>query len=257
MESTRCADSLQPRVVTAIACVSPRVNSAEPWVLGSMLARLQMGRTSRMPRPSARYPSRRTRFLIMRDSTRFKAIDTVVASYLPGCVSWVSPSARMRDSFTFSLMIATASPRTFFSEMVLYASSISAPICCVMISSSPSGGDLRSSVRFSLPRSAAHTSIAAHCCAMASCPSRIALSISSSVRKSQKPSIMSTASRVPAIIRSSVLDSICATVGFTTNWPSTRPTRTPATAFFMGTSDNASAAPAAVIASGSGECSKS
>ena len=147
-------------------------------------------------------------------------------------------------------------------------------------------------------------------------------SICSSVRKSQKPSIISTASLVPATIRSRLLRCCSSTVGLITSRPNppsaaalssssegSRPTRTPATARRIGTSagrqagwvrkdevrcwcrsasdcdcggkrigttppgthrpqvppprpageqrsapDSASAAPAAVMASGSGEC---
>ena len=39
IESIRCAESLQPRVVTARAWVSPRVKRADPWVRGKLEAR--------------------------------------------------------------------------------------------------------------------------------------------------------------------------------------------------------------------------
>ena len=50
----RCASRSVPSVVTTSACVSPRVNSAEPWVRGSTPLRISMGRTVRVSRPSMR-----------------------------------------------------------------------------------------------------------------------------------------------------------------------------------------------------------
>ncbi len=43
----RCASRSVPRVEITSAWVSPRVNSAEPWVRGSTLLRISMGRTVR------------------------------------------------------------------------------------------------------------------------------------------------------------------------------------------------------------------
>ena len=61
--------------------------------------------------------------------------------------------------------------------------------------------------------------------------------ICSSDRKSQKPSIMSTASDVPAITRSRLLSACSSTVGLTTQpRPGIRPTRAPATALRSGMS---------------------
>ena len=80
-----------------------------------------------------------------------------------------------------------------------------------------------------VPGTAKDTSLGQH--------GKLTSSIWSSVRKSQYPSIMSTALSVPAMIKSSLLSSICCTVGFTTNPSSgSKPTRTPATAFFNGIS---------------------
>ena len=52
--SMRCASRSVPSVVTTSACVSPRVNSAEPWVRGSTPVRISIGRTVRVSRPSMR-----------------------------------------------------------------------------------------------------------------------------------------------------------------------------------------------------------
>jgi hypothetical protein len=54
-----CSSRSVPSVATTSACVSPRVNSAEPWVRGSTPTRIEIGRTVRVSRPSMRgSPSR-------------------------------------------------------------------------------------------------------------------------------------------------------------------------------------------------------
>src|SRR5438132_587753 len=63
--SIRCSSSLVPRVTTARACVSPRVNSAEPCARGRMPTSHVIGRMSAGPRPSARLPLSR---IILRTS---------------------------------------------------------------------------------------------------------------------------------------------------------------------------------------------
>ena len=54
-----CESRAVPSVATTMPCVSPRVNSAEPWVRGSTPMRMVIGRTVRVSRPSMRgSPSR-------------------------------------------------------------------------------------------------------------------------------------------------------------------------------------------------------
>jgi hypothetical protein len=53
VDALRVAFSV-PSVATTRAWVSPRVNSAEPWVRGSTPVRISMGRTVRVSRPSMR-----------------------------------------------------------------------------------------------------------------------------------------------------------------------------------------------------------
>ncbi len=48
------ASRLVPSVAETSACVSPRVNSAEPWVRGSRPTSIEIGRTSSSARPSKR-----------------------------------------------------------------------------------------------------------------------------------------------------------------------------------------------------------
>ena len=98
----------------------------------------------------------------------------------------------------------------------------------------------------------ARTCICLHVVAMAAWPAATAASISSSERKSPKPSIISTALSVPAIVRSRSDCFSSASLGFTTNSPMTRPICTPATARVKGMSERSSAAAAAVIACGGG-----
>lgn len=68
-----CSSPFVPSVATTSACVSPRVNSAEPWVRGSTPVRISIGRTVRVSRPSMRgSPFRiceRTIFASMSNST--------------------------------------------------------------------------------------------------------------------------------------------------------------------------------------------
>ena len=73
------------------------------------------------------------------------------------------------------------------------------------------------------------------------------------MRKSPNPSIIITASSVPARTRSSLDRSICSHVGLMRGSvsPGNRPTRTPAMGFLSGTSEMAAAADAAVMASAS------
>ncbi len=49
-----CSSRAVPSVLTTSACVSPRVNSAEPCVRGSTPVRIVIGRTVRVSRPSMR-----------------------------------------------------------------------------------------------------------------------------------------------------------------------------------------------------------
>ena len=54
-----CSSRAVPSVAMTSAWVSPRVNSAEPWVRGSTPVRIAIGRTVRVSRPSMRgSPSR-------------------------------------------------------------------------------------------------------------------------------------------------------------------------------------------------------
>ena len=51
-----CWSSAVPSVAVTSACVSPRVNTAEPWVRGSTPTSIVIGRISSKARPSSRLP---------------------------------------------------------------------------------------------------------------------------------------------------------------------------------------------------------
>ena len=131
----------------------------------------------------------------------------------------------------------------------------SAPTASATAASTPSGATSIFSVIFGRPTCSAHALMSLHAFATASCPFSMAYSISSTVRKSPKPSIIITASSVPASTRSSLESRICSTVGLMSGSlpPGAHPTRTPAMGFLSGTSEMAATALAAVMASASVE----
>mmetsp|Transcript_23066 Transcript_23066/g.40949 ORF Transcript_23066/g.40949 Transcript_23066/m.40949 type:complete len:244 (+) Transcript_23066:1278-2009(+) len=202
-----------------------------------------MGRTSSSPRPSIRMPLLITFCRSALLAAYLNAVET--------CCSVGPPASAFTSAFITRLLITSvAIPRSCFFP-ILNTSRSSASASSSTCWSSPSGGST-SSVLLGFPTRFAQAAICLHMEEIAASPTRTASSICSSVKKLQKPSIMSTASSVPAMMRSSSLLCICCMLGFTTNSPAIIPTRTPATGFSRGMSEMASAAPAAVIASGSG-----
>ena len=149
---------------------------------------------------------------------------------------------------------STAAPRICFGPIAIAVAS-SGPTASATAASTPSGGTSILSVFFSRPTSSAHALMSLHAFATASWPFSMAYSISSTVRKSPKPSIIITASSVPASTRSSRESRICSTVGLMSGSlaPGAHPTRTPAIGFLSGTSEMAATALAAVMASASVE----
>ena len=75
--SMRCSSSLVPSVAVTSACVSPRVNSAEPWVRGSTPTSTSILRTSSNLRPSGR---RRSLSISSRKMRSFSASNSFLAS---------------------------------------------------------------------------------------------------------------------------------------------------------------------------------
>ena len=84
-----CSSSPVPSVVTTSAWVSPRVNSAEPWVRGSRPASATIGRTVVRSRPSIRRPVDRMSPRTTSDSRPLKQPLTADSS---SASSSVSPS---------------------------------------------------------------------------------------------------------------------------------------------------------------------
>ncbi len=76
----RWASRSVPSVATTSACVSPRVNSAEPWVRGNTPQRISIGRTVRVSRPSMRGSPERIWPRTMRDSMSNSSPSTLTAS---------------------------------------------------------------------------------------------------------------------------------------------------------------------------------
>jgi len=202
---------------------------------------------------------------MVREAARLKAPETSVTlkvfcsemSTLLALCSSTSLSAGTSDtpsSTTLKVSMATfltafmAVSRPFL-VCTRSACSSSAPHSWPRRSSSSAGGACSVSSFFSLPTLSTQAWMSLQAAAMAAWPASTACSICSSVRKSQKPSIMRMASSVPASTRSSFDSSISSAVGLTTgaSAPGSQPTRTPATAFCSGISESASATPAAVM----------
>ena len=111
---------------------------------------------------------------------------------------------------------------------------------------------------FSLPTSAVIVSWNATIFLISSCPNKIASSITSSGSSFAPASTIITASFEPATVKFRSDFSLCSTVGFTTNFLSIRPIRTPAIGPLNGISDTHNAQDAPIIAANSGalSCSK-
>mmetsp|Transcript_41870 Transcript_41870/g.133634 ORF Transcript_41870/g.133634 Transcript_41870/m.133634 type:complete len:206 (-) Transcript_41870:781-1398(-) len=194
-------------------------------------------------------PSSRTRLRMALEQAFLNPISMSRGAYFPSTPS--SPSPACMASTTFVLHMSIAAERSCLVGC-LDASLRSAPTSSWILSKSPGAGRTSVSSLLGLPILSAHSRMSLHIPEITSAPTPTASIICSSVRKSAKPSIMRMASSVPAIIRSRVDSAICSMVGLMRNLPSMRPTRTPATGLARGMSEMASAAPAAVMARGSG-----
>ena len=86
--SMYCSSSPVPSVATTSACVSPRVNSAEPWVRGSTPTSATIGRTVLRSRPSMRLPVSRMfqRTILASSSLNTPATCSLVVSRIVGAV---------------------------------------------------------------------------------------------------------------------------------------------------------------------------
>ena len=97
-----CSSSPVPSVATTIACVSPRVNSAEPCARGRKPASATIGRTVLTSRPSMRTPSSR---IVLRTTLAWRSWNTAPTCSLVNCAS--PPSGNMA-AWTLAFTAATA-----------------------------------------------------------------------------------------------------------------------------------------------------
>mmetsp|Transcript_22479 Transcript_22479/g.53350 ORF Transcript_22479/g.53350 Transcript_22479/m.53350 type:complete len:306 (-) Transcript_22479:641-1558(-) len=294
-----------PSVTVASDCVSPRVKSAEPCtILGRQAMRMSMARTSVVPRPSCRVPVSATTSRSAMHAARLSSLRTsamsncwlaagAAAAAAAAASSSVAPPAfSSRPSMIVSSPSRGSLPPPVSWAMTAFCTALTAASrsglsvflapstppkphsatlsCSVTLSRANSsriaGGFSRMpAVHLGLPTAPAQSVSARAIVRTAAKPSSRPSRTVSSGRKSAKPSIMSTASAVPARTRSKLEAAACSLVGLTTKVPGpsspsaggTRPTRTQATGLSKGTSESMSEAEAAVTPITSGMCSPS
>mmetsp|Transcript_27784 Transcript_27784/g.39242 ORF Transcript_27784/g.39242 Transcript_27784/m.39242 type:complete len:249 (-) Transcript_27784:324-1070(-) len=242
MRSILCFIAESPSVAVAIAWVSPRVKRADPCTRGKKPASISNLRISVSWRPSHLRPVSLALMNMRRHSKSLKAV--LMATFCSGN-SWSSSVTTAFDNVDMTDPIWSLFP------LIAYIWSTRSENKASTRSCKPSGGEAIVSNIFSFPATFPKAWIASQIVLIVSWPSLTAVTISASVKKSAAPSIMRTASCVPAIVRLSLLFSICSLVGFTTYSPSTKPTMTAATGLHNGTSEMYRAVALAVIANGS------
>ncbi len=146
-----CSSRAVPSVATASDCVSPRVNSAEPWVRGSTLVRMLIGRMVRVSRPSMRGSPDRIWLRTIFDSRSLNAplaVFTVMVSAPSGSTAAIT-------AFLISLMRLLRSDLLLMRKASLRSCSASSAIFAT--SASSTGGGVQS--HGSLPASSANSLI--------------------------------------------------------------------------------------------------
>ncbi len=121
-----CSSRAVPRVATTSAWVSPRVNNAEPWVRGSTLLRIVIGRTVRVSRPSMRgSPSRICERTILASRSNRMLPTSAVSGTVPPTDAASAASAALTSTVTsFSLAVRACL------SLVWYASrNLASPKC--------------------------------------------------------------------------------------------------------------------------------
>ena len=233
----RCSSSEVPSVTTARLWVSPRVNSAEPCVRGSTPTSQVIGRMSAGPRPSAREPFSRIMLRTSVYSSEWKISLTCRSRFGSSDLSFSTASFLIASNFSW--------------RADLFGMKMASRICLATRSRtcffSPSSMCSSGTVRFVLPTLACSSRILATIRLISAWAASIAPSITDSGCSLAPPSTIITASAVPATMRCRSLFSSVARSGLITNWPSTRPTFTPATGPRKGMFDTDSAADAAVM----------
>ena len=197
--SSFCVMDIEPSVATVRICVSPRWKSAEPCVRGSSPTSLESGRTSVSARPSGRLPSLMTLARTVFFSTSSNALATALASYCSLSCSMASCSA--------CLMPSLRSPRPSPRSMML--SSAGRAMRSMLDSSSGSEPSENTTSVFGLPASATILSCRSMILTLFSWPMRSASRMTSSLTSFAPASIMMTASRLPAMVRSSLPSATC------------------------------------------------
>ena len=211
MASTIWASRVVPRVVVTMAWVSPRVNSAEPWVRGSSFTRLEMSRTTAGPRPSMRLSPARIEPRTMDFSSFSNAPRTADSGRRPSSSPASASIAAPRASLT-RIRRSILSTTRYASSMLDCAFARTASD-----SASSAGGGLHSHLGF--PASAASASIASIARCICLWPNITALSITDSGSTFASDSTISTAFLVPATTRSRCDFAACPKVGLSTNSP--------------------------------------
>ena len=243
-----------------IACVSPRVKSAEPCTDGgSGDIRIVMGRTSVVDRPSWRTPVEWTRRRIPAEHRALNAAFTSASAKVFESPASAAPSAVHSERRTSRCTSRRRASLSFFSSPESIACTFASTPHVSRAAPRSAGGASTPSRNGGWPTSAFHFAIALAIVATAARPFSNASTTRASGRKSAKPSIISPASAVPATTRSSLPPpaATSAFVGLTTSSSPTRTTRTAATGLAKGTCETASAADAEQIAITSGRCSPS
>ncbi len=231
-----CASRPVPSVVTTRAWVSPRVNSAEPWVRASTPVRMLIGRTVLLSRPSIRgWPSR----IRWRTSLCSRLKNSVPTSSL---VNFGASPVVNASSSEFFISLILACRCCFSVKAYAAARLVSAKVPTACFSSVISAGAAQD--HFGFPASAASSLMAFIATCICSWPNVTAPSMTSSFRPAASDSTISTPSAVPATTRSSCDSPSWVAVGFKMYLPSLYPTRTAPMGPMNGRPEMASAAEA-------------
>ena len=247
-----CSSPGDPRVVTVKACVSPRVNTALPCVLGSSPTRQEMWRISVNLRPSGRFSFSKIFWCTISSETSSKTCSAISLSR-----SIFSGYFPLMTSLTFSLMTLMRSSMIILSlsyKISLRSSCMKSSLTSASNSGVPAN---KAGAALATPNSLVISSMRPVIFLMASCPKANAFTISSSGTSFMPASIMLILSAVPAIIKSMSPSTSSPLTGLRINSPFTRPTRTAPIGPFQGILENDRAAEAAIIETMAGSFSPS
>ena len=213
--STRRLSRPVPRVAVPSTCVSPRVNTAEPWAVGSTPVSIQMGRTVRGSRPSVRRPSSTT----MRRISAASALPNAPFSCAMRSLAPSASASGTRSAIRRSRRAFTATARSCLPTVSSASRSPAARAAAVRsATSSARTSTTGSNAFFGWPTSARIRSIRATTGANACCAASMAPTMTSSGSSSAAASTMRTASREAATVSSRRLagSASCWKVGATT-----------------------------------------